>query len=180
MFRLQSARRAPVGTWSQRTYLCSCGAANYPTTWVSYPCRRPCMLLPHLGTSPLAVPALPPGWPRRAPCTYVLVRGTRTPSHRHCRCHCKCHCQVLPLRQTRKSPIPVPRFPIWPGNREGAPFPTRPESGIGKSPVSRRVGRETVTGIGAPISRKSLANRERFSPGGRGYPACVHMPVSSR
>jgi hypothetical protein len=40
--------------------------------------------------------------------------------------------------QTRKSPIPVPPVPDLAGNRGGNPrFPTRPASGIGKSPVSR-------------------------------------------
>ena len=40
--------------------------------------------------------------------------------------------------QTRKSPIPVPPIPDLAGKRGGNPrFPTRPESGIGKSPVSR-------------------------------------------
>jgi hypothetical protein len=40
--------------------------------------------------------------------------------------------------QTRKSPIPVPPIPDLAGKRAGSPrFPTRPESGIGKSPVSR-------------------------------------------
>jgi hypothetical protein len=40
--------------------------------------------------------------------------------------------------QTRKSPIPVPPIPDLAGKRRGNPrFPTGPESGIGKSPVSR-------------------------------------------
>ena len=38
----------------------------------------------------------------------------------------------------REAPIPVPQIPDLAGKRGGNPrFPTPPESGIGKSPVSR-------------------------------------------
>ena len=41
--------------------------------------------------------------------------------------------------QTRKSPIPVPRFPIWPGNGEGIPLPDSAGTG-NRGPGTGKIG----------------------------------------
>ena len=77
----------------------------------------------------------------------------------------ECNCS----KQTRKSPIPVPPIPDLAGERGGNPrFPTRPESGIGKSPVSR-FGRDRYY-------TKSRAARRGISWSGR---KCRVVPIST-
>jgi hypothetical protein len=67
-------------------------------------------------------------------------------------------------RTRRKSPVPVPPIPGLAGKRGGNfQFPTRPGTGIGKSPVSR-FGRETGIGVPAgPQAHRAVSEGPRPS-----------------
>ena len=74
-------------------------------------------------------------------------------------------------RTRRKSPVPVPPIPGLAGKRGGNfQFPTRPGTGIGKSPVSRFGRRETGIGVPGPGHPGAAA-------GGPGGPAGISSVV---